>query len=170
MLKYLLLSLASLLAFNFCALAQSSQVKFGYFNSGDFIQSMPEIEQMNKTLNDEASKVESQVVALRQDFEKQVADYQKSAQNLSAEQRSAKEAELSEVNQRIQTFIETSRTELQKKQQELVAPILQKVRKAVEQVGANNGFLYIFEQDAALFNGAKCVDVTPLVKKELGIN
>lgn len=71
--------------------------------------------------------------------------------------------------QRILTFRQTAMQDLQKKHQELITPITQKVLQAVQQVGANNGFIYIFEADGVLAHGEQSVDVTPLVKKQLGI-
>lgn len=152
--------------------AQAQQLKFGHFDSGAFLQTMPEAQTINKTLNDEQSKMENQLVALQEDFNKQVQEYQQKAQTMPAEQARAKEEELAELSQRIQTFRQTAIQDLQKKQQELVTPLLQKVQQAVQQVGANNGFTYIFERQAGLvvYAGVKSEDVTPLVKKQLGIN
>ena len=124
--------------------AQAQQLKFGHFDSGAFLQSMPEALNIQKTLNDEQSKMENQ------------------------------ESELQEMQQRIIAFRTSAIQDLQKKQQELIAPLLQKVKDAVQQVGVNNGFTYIFEREQGagllVFAGSKSVDVTPLVKKQLGVN
>ncbi len=86
----------------------------------------------------------------------------------------AKEEELSELSQRVQIFRQTAAQDLQKKQQELITPVLQKVQAAVQQVGVNNGFTFIFERSGSagliVYNGQKSIDITPLVKKQLGIN
>ncbi len=170
--KNILLALALTIVTAISVHAQ--QLKFGHFDSEAFLSSLPEAKSVEKVLNDEQSKMENQLVALQEDFQKQVQDYQQKANTMTAEQAQAKEAELTELQQRIYTFRQTSLQDLQKKQQELIQPILQKIRAAVEQVGANNGFIYIFERSvssqAILFNGTQSVDVTPLVKKQLGIN
>ena len=56
--------------------AQAQQLKFGHFDSGAFLQSMPEALNIQKTLNDEQSKMENQLVSLQEDFNKQVQSYQ----------------------------------------------------------------------------------------------
>lgn len=153
--------------------SQAQQLKFGHFDSGAFLQSLPEAQTIQKTLNDEQSKMENQLVALQEDFNKQVQKYQQESKTMTPEQARAKEEELSELSQRIYAFRTSALEDLQKKQQELVAPLLQKVKSAVQQVGANNGFTYIFEREGSaglvVFAGAKSVDVAPLVKQQLGI-
>lgn len=153
--------------------ASAQQLKFGHFDSGAFLQSMPEAATIQKTLNDEQSKMENQLVALQEDFNKQVQKYQQDAKTMTAEQQRTKEEELSELSQRIYAFRTSAMQDLQKKQQELVAPLLQKVKDAVQQVGVNNGFTYIFERETTaglvVYAGTKSVDVAPLVKKQLGM-
>lgn len=152
--------------------AQAQQLKFGHFDSAAFFETMPEAKTVQKALDDEQSKMENQIVALQEDFKKQVTDYQQKAQTMTDAQREAKEQELGELQQRIYAFRTTAMQDLQKKQQELISPLLQKVRDAVQQVGANNGFIYIFERPSGggpvVYAGAKSVDVAPLVRKQLG--
>ncbi len=154
--------------------AQAQQPKFGHFDSDSFLQSMPEASNIQKTLDAEQTKMENQLVALQEDFNKQIKDYQAKAQAMTQEQQRAKEEELQEMQQRIIAFRSSALQDLQKKQQELVTPLLQKVKDAVQQVGVNNGFTYIFERTSAaglvVYAGGKSVDVTPLVKKQLGMN
>ena len=58
----------------------------------------------------------------------------------------------------------------EKKQQELLKPIQEKLLAAIEAVGKKNNFLYIFTQETILFKSDKAINVAPLVKKELGLN
>ena len=57
-------------------------------------------------------------------------------------------------------------------QQQLYAPIFQKAKEAVDKVGKENGFTYIFntaEGVLVYINEATSQNVLPLVKQELGI-
>ena len=76
-----------------------------------------------------------------------------------------------DLEQRISTFNQTASADLQQKQQELLTPVIDKIRKAIEEVGAENGFTYIFDMAAQsiIYQSPKANDVTPLVKKKLGI-
>ncbi len=165
-----LTALACLLGI-FTANTAAQDVKIGHFDSQEVLKVMPEVAEIDKTLNDEATKIESQLTILQEDFQKQYEDYQKNASTMTDAQRSAKEQELQELSNRIQTFVQTARQDIQKKQNELMQPILQKILAAVKQVGADEQFLYIFERKSGLilFDGPTGIDVTPSVKKRLGI-
>jgi len=61
-------------------------------------------------------------------------------------------------------------TESQTKQQTLLQPVQDKLKKAIETVGQKNNFFMVFESEAGiLYKSPKAVDAAPLVKKELGI-
>ena len=60
----------------------------------------------------------------------------------------------------------------QKKQNELLAPIIDKAKSAIDKVAAAGGFLVVFDTSTgslAYFDEATLTDVAPAVKKELGI-
>ena len=76
--------------------------------------------------------------------------------------------ELQTLGQQIQQFEQTAPTLIQNQQQELLGKILEKVQNAAQAVGSENGFIYIFDTSVLLYNGGG-EDVTPLVKKKLGI-
>ncbi|MFV0397737.1 MAG: OmpH family outer membrane protein, partial [Bacteroidales bacterium] len=56
--------------------------------------------------------------------------------------------------------------------QELQAPIAEKMRKAIQEVGEENGLIYIYDASnpAFLYISSKSIDVMSMVKKKLGIN
>ena len=59
---------------------------------------------------------------------------------------------------------------LQKKQQEIMEPIITKARKAIEDVFNEEGYTYIFDKSSGSILFAKeTEDIMPLVKKKLGI-
>ena len=73
---------------------------------------------------------------------------------------------------RAQEFQTTSEQDMQKKQQELMAPILQKANDAITAVGQEQGFTYIFDLDSTpipYVNETTSTDVTAAVKAKLGI-
>jgi outer membrane protein len=98
-------------------------------------------------------------------------EYMKLVKTMSAEERAQREDELTQMNQRVQNFYTLAQQLLQSKEQELKAPLLRKVETAIQEVGEENGFLYIFEVTSGVpvFRSAKSVDVNPLVKAKLGI-
>lgn len=154
------------------ATAGAQNLKFGHFDSQKFLIAMPEVKQVQSTIDSEATKIEGQLTILQEDFTKMQQDYQNNAPKLTEEQLREKETELNETYQKIQNFVATSRQQLEAKQRELMAPIMQRLLRTVQEVGSENGFTYIFEQQAGLtvYVSQKSTDIAPLVKAKLGIN
>lgn len=169
--KHILL-LATLVALTL-APTKAQELKFGHFDSSAFLQELPDVKEAQATLEAEAGKIEGQLATLNEDFQKMQNDYQSVAETLSAEDRTARETELSETYQKIQNFVQLSRQQLQAKQREMLAPIMQKLSRIVQEVGMENNFTYIIEQNGNLalyISQSQSVDITPLVKKKYGIN
>jgi outer membrane protein len=50
-----------------------------------------------------------------------------------------------------------------------MAPIMDKLQNAIKAVGAEGGFVFIYDSTSMLYNGNGVQDVSPLVKAKLGI-
>jgi len=161
-----------LLAVALSATVAASAQKFGHFNSSNFIDSMPAIKEVEKTMDAEQSRIEATVTTLNEDFQKMYQEYQQNGQKMTQAEQMQKEQELQESYQKIQEFIQVSRQELAQKQRELMAPIMQKIMVAIQEIGVENDFLYIFEEKGGLtpyVSTTKSIDITPLLKKKLGM-
>jgi outer membrane protein len=77
--------------------------------------------------------------------------------------------ELQDLDSRVQKFVEFSRQALQEEQQKLMQPIQEKVMKAIETEAKAKGLNYVLDQQAMLYIGKDAVDLTPAVKKALGL-
>ena len=79
-----------------------------------------------------------------------------------------KVAEITGLEQRIQTFQQNAQQSLQAKEQELLEPILSKARKAIEDVATEGGFTYIFDKSQGTILYAKdSENILGLVKNKL---
>ena len=63
----------------------------------------------------------------------------------------------------------TIKIKASKQQEQLMAPIQQKIQTAIQAVGTENGFTFIFPDVVPVYTGATVVDVTPMVKAKLGV-
>jgi outer membrane protein len=163
-----------LLAIAFSGYNLSAQtLKFGHVDLNQVFTAMPEFNNIQKTLEDETSKLEMQFTVMREELQKLEDDYTRNLANLTPQQRQAKETEYTEMAEKVQNFYISAQQTLQQKQYELQMPVLEKLLKAVETVGEEEGFLYIFqvnaERELTLYRSTKSIDVTPLVKKKLGV-
>ena len=163
------LILAVLVALPFSALAQ----KFGVVDLDNVFQAMPETATAQTQLTDASKKYEDEFQKLREEVDKLFAEYQ-NLQKDPATPDAIKERrlnELSERDQKVQQFRNTASQDLARLQEQLMAPIQQKINDAVKAVGQEGNFTFIFpnEQGLLLYTGTDVVNVTALVKTKLGI-
>ena len=80
------------------------------------------------------------------------------------------ESEIMDLQQRIQSFQASAQEQLQMKEQDLLQPIIDKAKKAIEDVAKENGYTYIFDSGlGVLLYMPEGDDVKALVKTKLGI-
>lgn len=150
----------------------ASAQKFGNINMGEIFDAMPERAQVQKEMEDLQAKYETELTKMGDEYQKKVSDFVAEQDKLEKNIAEARAQEIDQLQQRIQNFREMAAKDLQGQQQAKVAPIIDKINKAIQAVGEKEGFTYIFDltQGNILFySPAQCVDVLPLVKKELGI-
>lgn len=147
----------------------ASAQKFGYVNTAELFQAMPDLVQVRAQMDTVQSQYESQLAMMQEEFQKKLSDYQSAAATMPDGIKQMREQELSEMQQRIQTFYQTADQDIQRKQQELLAPVHEKMTKAIQQVGEAEGFTYIFDSQAAVYIAPTATDVQPAIRKKLGI-
>ena len=67
---------------------------------------------------------------------------------------------------RISDFQETAQSELQKKEGELMKPLIDKIKASISKVGKSKGYQYVLDASGLLL--ADGPDITADVKKDLG--
>lgn len=149
-------------------MALSAQ-KFGHINTQELFAQMPEMNQVKLKMDTIQSQYENQLASMNEEFQRKAQDYQSQEATMADAVKQIRQQELQEMQQRIQIFYQTAEQDIQKKQQELLTPVHERMTKAIKAVGERENFTYIFDSAAMVHVGADATDVTPAVKKELGI-
>lgn len=167
--KTLIALLALMIAFCGTAMAQKT-VKLGHINSTDLMQIMPGVEEAQATLKKEVDELQNTMKTMQTELEQRYNEYLGKKDQMSDLIRQTKENELQDMGNRIQQFQENAQTQLQNREQELMKPIIDKAKKAIEDVAKENGYTYIFDSGvgALLYDGGGD-DIMPLVKKKLNL-
>ena len=147
----------------------ASAQKFGHINTQELFAQMPEVAQVKLKMDTINAQYESQLTSMQEEFQKKLQDYQSQEATMADAVKQIRQQELQEMQQRIQLFYQTAEQDIQKKQQDLLAPVHERMIKAIKAVGEREGYTYIFDSAAMAFISTDAVDVTPSVKKELGI-
>ncbi|PTN09516.1 OmpH family outer membrane protein [Mangrovibacterium marinum] len=150
-------------------IVKAQNLKFAHIDSQALIQEMPETAAAQKTLEAQAKGLEDQLASMQKEFQDKVAEYTQKADSLTDIVRQAKEEDLQNLQQRIQTFNQSAQQKMQQKQAELMQPILKKANETIEVVAKEQGVIYVFDSNAVLYKSNASIDLLPLVKAKLGM-
>ena len=154
----------------FAAVTAFAQPKFAHVNSTELVQLCPEMDKVRETLNELSKDAQETFNDMQADFNNKLAEYQSKGSTWSQAIRESKEKELTQMQQRIQEFSQSAPQELQQKQEELVAPIYQKVNETIQDLAKKGGFVYVFDVQSVLYvDAAQSTDLTAEARKILGV-
>ncbi len=163
------LLLAVLVAAPLCMNAQ----KFGVINTQEIFNVMPEKATAETTLKNVAEKYDTELKNLQTAFQKKAEEYDAQSKDESTPQaiKDRHMQELQDEYQKIQNFQQTASQDLQKQQEQLLAPIQTKLQNAITAVGAEGGYTFIYDLSipTVVYHGSAAEDLTAKVKAKLGI-
>ena len=92
-----------------------------------------------------AKTLETQLKGMQNELETKYTDYQTMEPNLTDLIKQTKQKELQDIQTRIEAFQQSAQDDLEKKQNEILKPIIDKAKAAIEKVAKENQFTYIFD-------------------------
>lgn len=146
-----------------------SAQKFGHINTQELFAQMPEVNTVRLQMDTIQGQYENMLSSMQEEFQKKVQDYQAGEATMAEGIKQMRQQELQDLQGRIQQFYQTAEQEITRKQQELLAPVHEKLTKAIQAVGKKEGYTYIFDTAAMMYISDDAIDASAAVKKELGI-
>ena len=159
----------------FATQAQAQQQKFGFVSTEYVLSQMPEAKSIQSELQAYQRQLTNKIQATMQGFQTQLDAYQKGAATMTDDARTAKEAELQELQTQIQQDQQEAQVNLQRKEAELLQPALDKIQEAINAVAEGNSYTHIFSLDVAgnpillYVQNQDEADISDLVLKQMGI-
>jgi len=151
----------------FCTTAVFAQ-KYGHINSYEVMMAMPGIDSVQIKVAEFKKELETIYENMRNEFQTKKDKLDKEAGTMSSAVRKLREDELNSILYRIQEFEYTFEDSVQEESMKLFAPLQERIIDAINDVAKENKYNYIFNiQNLLYYDGGD--DVTPLVKKKLGI-
>jgi outer membrane protein len=163
------LVLVLFLAIPFFAFSQNTQIKLGYLDVQALFMSLPEVAEIEATMKRLSEQHENEIRQMEDEYNRKLAAFQEGQAHWDEAIKRNRVEELQSLQTRMQNYFQTAQQALQKRQEELQNPLRERILRAMNDVGTENGFLYIFDVNALLFKSEQSIDVTPLVKKKLGV-
>ena len=162
--------LPALLSLIFTCLLTTSMIgqKFGYVNSGNLLESLPEVKSADAqmvTFRDELNKEGQSAVAA---LEKKYSEYISKVQSgeLSRIQQEELEADLKTSQDAIGKMEQEATVKIAQKREELLAPILQRADEMIQKLGQEEGYTMIFDSSiGALLYAVEAEDLTDKIRQ-----
>ena len=149
----------------------AQSLKVGHVDSGAIMEIMPERTKIEQDLQAYAAELQAELQAMYGEYQNKLQDYQANQATMSNLIRQSKEKEIVDLETRISEFQASADMAMQNKQLELLNPLIEKVQNAVNAVGKEKGFTYIFDKAAGtvVYIGENAIDITADVKAKLGL-
>jgi outer membrane protein len=144
--------------------------KIGHINSNELLSAMPERALVQKELEEYANTLKLTLDVMRKEYETKVADFQSKQDVMTDIIKENKIREITDLEKRITEFQQTAEADLQKKEQSLLQPIIDKAKIAIDDVAKEQGYTYILDSSVGVvLYSVDSDNVLTLVKAKLAI-
>jgi len=151
------------------ATAVNAQGKMGYISVQELVQAMPEYRKADTTLAEYQNALNQQYAERVQDFNMRDSLLSsKDTTKFTRAQLEVKRNDLAKTYVELQQWNQRAQQMYQAKEEETMKPILDKARKAIQDVAIEGGYAYDFPQEQLLVSPPGD-DIIALVKKKLNL-
>jgi outer membrane protein len=152
-------------------LSLMAQEKLAHVNVQEIFQVMPDLSNIEKTVADMNEQYKKELDVMYQEYSAKAKEYQDNLATMAETIKTKRQSEILDLEKRIGTFQQQANEDLQKKQLEMVNALRDKILKATAEVAAESKYAYVFDVSAqsVAYYSPNATDITPLVKKKLGI-
>ena len=153
--------------------AAQAQTKVGDINSSNLLEMLPE-----------ADSIQKQLAQVQEMWQRILAEKETEAKtkynalmiiidkpSVSNSEKEIKTQEVENLQKQYQELQKRANDDLQIKQEELLSPLLEKVKKTISEVAKANGYAYVMDttEGSGIIYSDSSFDLMPLVKAKLGV-
>lgn len=148
--------------------AQAQTGKYAHINQQEIMKAMPGIDSIQTKLMAFQQKLEADYADMAAEYQQKKDKFDREVGTMSASVRKVRENEILMLEQSISEFPTNAQIEIEQFQIELLLPFQEKLKKAIDEVAAEQKINYIFDSSTLLYSDGG-TDVSNLVKAKLGI-
>ena len=161
-LKTLLIATVAFLGFQ----TINAQAKTAHVDVNEIISKMPAVLDAQAQLKKLSETYDKDYKTMVDEYQAKIAKYDKEASTVTDAINQTRQTEVQDMIKRINDYKETAQTELQKKESDLMKPLMEKIKASIQKVGKAKGFQYVLNNETLLLSDGP--DLTADVKKDLG--
>jgi outer membrane protein len=163
---------AALLALSLTLMAKSAQaqtVKLGYVNTEALMAQAPGRAAAESSYNKEVVAFQKQQKVWADSLNKQIENYQKVMPTLTDAKKKTEEDRLAKLQQDLTNLNNLGEQRIRQRENEVLAPLMEIVRAAIDEIRAEGGYAMIFsgDQNSPIVAADKNLDLTDKVVARL---
>lgn len=166
MMKNLKSLLVATLLFLGASQVANAQAKIAHVDVSEIMTKLPAMLESQKQLDKLSQTYQADYKTMGEEYQAKLKKYDAEASTVTEAMNAERQKEVADMEKRIQDFGQTAQKELQSKEADLMKPIEEKVKLAIQKVGKAKGFQYVLNSAGLLL--ADGPNLTVDVKKELG--
>jgi len=144
----------------------NAQAKTAHVDVNELISKMPAMMDAQKQLEKLSATYDTEYKTMAEEYQNKIKKYDQEAATVGDAVNQTRQTEVQDLVKRIQDYRDNAQKELQKKEADLVKPLMDKIKASIAKVGKAKGYQYVFNiADLLLSDGP---DLTADVKKDLG--
>ena len=147
-----------------------AQSKIGYINTNQLMELLPEMKTLQTQMQAYQKTFSDQLATMSTELQSKGQDYEAKRATMTDASRTATESELQDMQTRITSFRDNAQKQIEAKSNELLKPLTDKVRTAIQAVAAAKGYNYVLDSSQVeLIVSPPGDDLGPAVKLKLGL-
>lgn len=133
---------------------------------------MPELSDIETQLTNKQEQVKKNASALEAEYNTKMEQFKNSDDEVTEALLLDRQQQIQQIEERYQAFMQNSEKEVRDLQQKLIAPVQEKLQKAIQAVGEEKGYTFILDlaSGSIAYHSPTAIDANPLIKAKLGIN
>ena len=148
----------------------NAQAKMAHINTQQLVEAMPDMKSAQSQLEKLQKTYDTEIKAMAKELDDKIKRYGAEAESKTDEENRKRAEEVQTMQNNIAAYRQQALQDLQKKEVDIVQPILERAKAAIQKVARAQGIQYVFDSTSG--TGVILADGTDLmadVKKELGI-
>ena len=144
----------------------NAQAKTAHVDVNELISKMPAMLDAQKQLEKLSGTYDAEYKTMAEEYQNKIKKYDQEAATVGDAVNATRQTEVQDLVKRITDYRDNAQKELQKKEADMVKPLMDKIKASIAKIGKAKGYQYVLNvADLLLSDGP---DLTADVKKDLG--
>jgi outer membrane protein len=144
----------------------NAQAKTAHVDVNELISKMPAMLDAQKQLEKLSATYDAEYKTMAEEYQNKIKKYDQEAATVTDAVNQTRQTEVQDLVKRITDYRDNAQKELQKKESDMVKPLMDKIKASIAKVGKAKGYQYVLNlADLLLADGP---DLTADIKKDLG--